>query len=164
MLVSVREYAEAHNRKPDSIRQSCLRGRFKTARKIGSAWVLDRDEPMLDYRCSDPAAVLVQQGNQGQQTTPMPVNDALDKLQRVYNVMLDLSCSIIKAKAQGAFTGCSQGVIEDEVVSAATEATVMLDAAMQDVKYAFNALVRVSQYPDGTDFISVWSHTDKTEK
>lgn len=50
MLISLAEYALKHNRNPDTIRQKCSRGGFKTARKIGRNWVIDSEEPMTDLR------------------------------------------------------------------------------------------------------------------
>lgn len=50
MLISLAEYALKHNRNPDTIRQKCARGGFKTARKIGRNWVIDSEEPMTDLR------------------------------------------------------------------------------------------------------------------
>ena len=50
MLISLAEYAAKHGRNPDTIRQKCARGGFKTARKIGRNWVIDSEEPMTDLR------------------------------------------------------------------------------------------------------------------
>lgn len=35
---------------PDTARQKVLRGGFKTARKIGRNWVIDKNEPYIDNR------------------------------------------------------------------------------------------------------------------
>lgn len=50
MLISLIEYAAMHNKDSSSVRQMCLRGGFKTARKIGRNWVIDSDEPYPDRR------------------------------------------------------------------------------------------------------------------
>jgi hypothetical protein len=50
MLISIAEYAKAHNRDPATVRQKCLRGGFRTARKIGRNWLIDSDEPYADRR------------------------------------------------------------------------------------------------------------------
>lgn len=49
-FVSVKEYAEIVGRAANSIRKSCERGRFKSARKIGRDWFIDRNEPFVDHR------------------------------------------------------------------------------------------------------------------
>lgn len=50
MLVSLREYAEAHDRDPATARQMALRGGFETARKIGRNWAIEDTEPWPDRR------------------------------------------------------------------------------------------------------------------
>ena len=50
MLISLQEYAQIHGRTPDTIRQRCQRGLFKSARKIGRNWVIDDSEPLIDNR------------------------------------------------------------------------------------------------------------------
>lgn len=50
MLISIKEYAEKHSVAQVTVRQSCARGRFKTAQKIGANWVIDSDEPYTDKR------------------------------------------------------------------------------------------------------------------
>lgn len=52
-LISLAEYAELHGVTPDTIRQRANRGVFKTARKIGRNWVIDRNEPYIDNRKKD---------------------------------------------------------------------------------------------------------------
>lgn len=52
-LISLGEYAKAHNRAPASVRQMALRGSFTTAIKIGRNWVIDSDEPYPDHRRKD---------------------------------------------------------------------------------------------------------------
>ena len=49
-LISLAEYAKLYDRDPSSVRQKVLRGGFKTARKIGSQWVIDKNEPYTDLR------------------------------------------------------------------------------------------------------------------
>lgn len=44
-LISLVEYAAMHGRTPDGVRQLALRGRFKSAVKIGRNWLIRRDEP-----------------------------------------------------------------------------------------------------------------------
>ena len=48
--ISLAEYAEMHNRTPATVRQKALRGGFKTARKIGRNWMIDKNEPYVDER------------------------------------------------------------------------------------------------------------------
>ena len=48
--ISLAEYAELHGKNPATVRQKALRGGFKTARKIGRNWVINRDEPYIDNR------------------------------------------------------------------------------------------------------------------
>ena len=49
-LISLAEYAKLHGKDPSTIRHKVLRGGFKTARKIGSQWVISKDEPYTDLR------------------------------------------------------------------------------------------------------------------
>ena len=49
-LVSLVEYAKAHNKTDSAARRMALRGGFKTAQKIGRNWIIDRDEPWPDKR------------------------------------------------------------------------------------------------------------------
>lgn len=49
-LVTLKEYAELHGKSARTIRQRALSGRLKTARKIGSIWIVDQNEPYIDYR------------------------------------------------------------------------------------------------------------------
>lgn len=49
-LISLKEYAQMHDIASATARQSAIRGRFKTARKIGNMWVIDKDEPFIDNR------------------------------------------------------------------------------------------------------------------
>lgn len=49
-LISLAEYAELHGVTHDTIRQRANRGVFKTARKIGRNWVIDKNEPYIDNR------------------------------------------------------------------------------------------------------------------
>lgn len=49
-LVGLVEYAKLHGLTRDTVRQRCKRGAYKTARKIGSQWVIDKNEPHIDNR------------------------------------------------------------------------------------------------------------------
>lgn len=48
--ISLAEYARIHGRDPATVRQKALRGGFKTARKIGRNWMIDKNEPYIDER------------------------------------------------------------------------------------------------------------------
>lgn len=48
--ISIKEYAELHGKNPMNVQQKILRGGFKTARKIGRNWVIDKNEPYIDGR------------------------------------------------------------------------------------------------------------------
>lgn len=52
-IISLAEYAQLHDREVSSVRQKALRGGFKTARKIGRNWVIDKREPYTDNRRKD---------------------------------------------------------------------------------------------------------------
>lgn len=47
MLVSIKEYAEIHNKEISVIRRHCINRKFKTARKIGNSWAIDDQEPYI---------------------------------------------------------------------------------------------------------------------
>lgn len=49
-LISLTEYAKLHGKSPGTIRQKAQAGGFKTARKIGRNWVIDKNEPYTDNR------------------------------------------------------------------------------------------------------------------
>lgn len=49
-LISLAEYAKLHGKDPSSVRHKALRGGFKTARKIGRNWVIEKKEPYTDFR------------------------------------------------------------------------------------------------------------------
>lgn len=49
-LISLEEYAKMHNRSASYIRRKARSGGFKTARKIGRNWVIDKNEPYTDLR------------------------------------------------------------------------------------------------------------------
>lgn len=49
-LILIAEYAKIHGRKPNSVRRKCLRNGFKTAKKIGRDWFIDKNEPYSDNR------------------------------------------------------------------------------------------------------------------
>lgn len=49
-MITISEYAKKYNKSPVTIRQSCQRGRFKTAKKVGRDWLIDENEPFVDKR------------------------------------------------------------------------------------------------------------------
>lgn len=49
-LISLKEWAEMQGISPDTARQNVLRGKYKTAKKIGRNWVIDKNEPNIDHR------------------------------------------------------------------------------------------------------------------
>ena len=49
-LISLTEYAKLHGIAPANARLYAKNGKYKTARKIGRNWVIDRDEPHTDNR------------------------------------------------------------------------------------------------------------------
>ena len=49
-LISLGEWAKKNGITPDTARQNALRGKYKTARKIGRNWVIDENEPNTDNR------------------------------------------------------------------------------------------------------------------
>lgn len=51
--ISVAEYAKLHGKAESSVKQKCQRGNFKTARKIGRNWLIDKNEPYSDLRRKD---------------------------------------------------------------------------------------------------------------
>lgn len=44
-LISITEYAKMHGKDDSYVRKLCLKGTFKTARKLGRIWVIEADEP-----------------------------------------------------------------------------------------------------------------------
>lgn len=48
--ISLAEYARLHGKDSSTVRQKALRGGFKTARKIGRNWMIDKNEPYIDER------------------------------------------------------------------------------------------------------------------
>lgn len=50
MLISLVEYAKKHGKETSTARKKALRGCFQTAQKIGRDWVIDSEEPWIDYR------------------------------------------------------------------------------------------------------------------
>lgn len=44
-LISLTEYAKLNNKEVSYCRRKCEQGKFKTARKIGRNWVIDKNEP-----------------------------------------------------------------------------------------------------------------------
>ena len=49
-LISLAEYAKLQGVDPATVRQRALRGVYRTARKIGRNWVIDKNEPHRDHR------------------------------------------------------------------------------------------------------------------
>ena len=49
-LISLAEYAKLNDIDPATVRQRVLRGAYKTARKIGRNWVIDKHESHVDHR------------------------------------------------------------------------------------------------------------------
>ena len=49
-LISLAEYAALNGIDPSTARQRALRGAYRTARKIGRNWVIDKNEPHIDNR------------------------------------------------------------------------------------------------------------------
>lgn len=49
-LVSLAEYARLNGIDPATVRQRASRGAYRTARKIGRNWVIDKNEPHVDHR------------------------------------------------------------------------------------------------------------------
>lgn len=52
-LISLSEYAQLNGIDPATARQRALRGAYKTARKIGRNWIIDKNEPHLDHRAKN---------------------------------------------------------------------------------------------------------------
>lgn len=51
-LISLAEYARRIDRDPATVRQKVLRGKLNAV-KIGNTWLIDKDEPYVDYRKND---------------------------------------------------------------------------------------------------------------
>ena len=49
-LISLTEYAKLHGLARDTVVQRAKRGAYKTARKVGSTYVIDANEPHVDHR------------------------------------------------------------------------------------------------------------------
>lgn len=49
-LISLAEYARINGIDPATVRQRASRGAYRTARKIGRNWVIDKHEPHVDHR------------------------------------------------------------------------------------------------------------------
>ena len=49
-MILLREYAKMHGKTGDAMRIKANRGNFKTAKKYGREWYIDRDEPLIDLR------------------------------------------------------------------------------------------------------------------
>lgn len=52
-LISLVEYAKLNGITSATARQRAIRGSFKTARKIGRNWVIDKNEPLTDNRTKE---------------------------------------------------------------------------------------------------------------
>ena len=61
-LVTCKEYAEKNGLSPVSVRHKCIRGGFKTARKIGRDWLIDDEEQNTDHRIKNGQYVGVRSG------------------------------------------------------------------------------------------------------
>lgn len=49
-LVSLAEYARLNGIDPATVRQRVNRGAYRSARKIGRNWLIDKNEPHVDHR------------------------------------------------------------------------------------------------------------------
>lgn len=49
-LIGLTEYARLNGIETSTARQRAIRGAYKTARKIGRNWVIDKNEPHVDHR------------------------------------------------------------------------------------------------------------------
>lgn len=49
-LISLAEYARRNGIDPATVRQRVNRGAYRTARKIGRNWAIDKNEPHVDHR------------------------------------------------------------------------------------------------------------------
>lgn len=49
-MIYLRDYAKMHGKTGDAMRIKANRGNFKTAKKFGHEWFIDRDEPLVDLR------------------------------------------------------------------------------------------------------------------
>lgn len=49
-LTSLAEYARINGIDPATVRQRASRGAYRTARKIGRNWAIDKNEPHVDHR------------------------------------------------------------------------------------------------------------------
>ncbi|WP_155522643.1 hypothetical protein [Anaerosacchariphilus polymeriproducens] len=49
-LIPLADYARMHGITTATARQRAARGSFKTARKMGRDWVIDKNEPYIDNR------------------------------------------------------------------------------------------------------------------
>lgn len=52
--ISLVEWAQMNGIDPSTARHKAIKGNFKTARKIGRNWVIDRNEKHIDlrYKCN----------------------------------------------------------------------------------------------------------------
>ena len=49
-LVDLQAYADLHGITRSTVKQRCQKGAYNTARKLGSQWVIDKNEPHVDHR------------------------------------------------------------------------------------------------------------------
>ena len=49
-FITLKEWAEKNGIAHATARQRAIRGAFKTAKKIGNLWIIDKDEPLIDHR------------------------------------------------------------------------------------------------------------------
>lgn len=49
--MSIIEYAKMHGMKVATVRRKCVAKNYKTAVKVGRNWLIDKNEPHIDFRC-----------------------------------------------------------------------------------------------------------------
>jgi hypothetical protein len=50
VMIPLKEWADEHGMADSTARQRAARGAFKTARKVGRDWMIDRSEERIDHR------------------------------------------------------------------------------------------------------------------
>ena len=50
VLISLTEYAKLNGLDRSTVVQRAMRGSYKTARKVGNTYVIDKNEPHVDHR------------------------------------------------------------------------------------------------------------------
>lgn len=50
VMIPLKEWANEHGMADSTARQRAARGAFKTARKVGRDWMIDRSEERIDHR------------------------------------------------------------------------------------------------------------------